>query len=181
VLGSREPIKRVEIFLSALPENLDAALGYWKSLVEGEQMRPRWSDFDLLKVPLALLPTTMVYDIKDPFIESRYRYWGTGMTALYGKDNTGEPISSLIPVSVRERLANALAIVCKQKAPNAHTPHFTNKFGKTEHQCILRLPIFDQPGVVTKVVTLIDSSPEAMEVVQDVIGEMIDQDLRPED
>lgn len=181
MLGSREPIKRVDLSLSSLPENLDVALNYWKSLVDRDQTRPRWQDFDLLRVPPALLPMMMVYDIQDPFIESKYRYWGTGMTALYGKDYTGKTISSLIPVSVRERLAAALAIVCKQKAPNAHTPHFTNKFGNTEHQCILRLPLFDQPGVVTKVVTLIDSSPEAMEAAQEVIGEMIDQDLRPED
>lgn len=174
MLGSHEPIKRVEVPLSSLPVNLDAALNYWKSLVDGEQTRPRWIDFDLLRVPLALLPTTMVYDIQDPVIESKYRYWGTGMTALYSKDYTGQTISSLSPISVRERLANALAIVCEQKVPNAHTPHFTNNFGNTEHQCILRLPIFDKPGVVTKIVTFIDSSPEAMKAFQEVIGEMID-------
>lgn len=181
MLGSREPIKRVDISLSSLPENLDAALNYWKSVDDGEQTRPRWDDFDLLQVPPTLLPTTMVYDIQDPVIESKYRYWGTGMTVLYGKDYTGQTISCLSPVSVRERLANALALVCQQKAPNAHTPHFTDNFGNTEHQCILRLPIFDLPGVVTKVVTLIDSSPEAMKTAQEVIGDMIDEDLRPKD
>lgn len=181
MLGSREPIKRVDISLSSLPENLDAVFGYWKSLADCEQTRPRWSDFDLLRVPPALLPTTMVYDVQDPFIESKYRYWGSGMTDIYGKDYTGLTISSLSPISVRERLANALALVCQSKVPNAHTPHFTNNFGKTEHQCILRLPIFDKPGVVTKIVTLIDSSPEAMKAFQEVIGEMIDQDLPPKD
>lgn len=181
MLGSREPIKRVDISLSSLPENLDAVFCYWKSLADREQTRPRWSDFDLLRVPPDLLPTTMVYDIQDPIIESKYRFWGTGMTALYGKDYTGQTISSLSPISVRESLANALSIVCQHKAPNAHTPHFTNNFGNLEHQCILRLPLFDKPGVVTKIVTLIDSSSEAMRAFQEVIGDMIDQDSPPQD
>lgn len=118
----------------------------------------------------------MVYEIREPHIESTYRYWGTGMTMLYGKDYTGLPISSLVPSISREPLAAALTIVCKSKSPNAHTPHFTNNFGAVMRQCLLRLPIFDTPGEVTKIVTLIDSSREAMDAFQKAIGEMITQD-----
>lgn len=173
MLGNREPISRVELSLASLPVNLNAALNYWQSISDQEKTRPRWTDFDLLGIPPALLPTTMVYDIREPAIESVYRFWGSGMTTLYGKDYTGHSLSNLAPHSVREQLETALAIVCKNKAPNAHTPQFTNNFGDTEHQCILRLPIFDEPEVVTKVVTLIDSSPEAMKAFQKVIGKMI--------
>lgn len=178
--GSREPITRVEVSLESLPRNLKAALTYWESIADIDKTRPRWTDFDLLAVPPALLPTTMVYDIRAPYIESVYRFWGSGMTTLYGKDYTGCPVSSLVPTSVPEKLASALAIVCESKSPNAHTPHFTDNYGKTAHQCVLRLPLFDTPGEVTKVVTLIDSSREAMETFQKVIGEMIDRDQRPD-
>lgn len=177
MLGSRELISRVELSLSALPVNLKTALDYWNSISDNQNTRPRWKDFDLLQIPTALLPTTMVYDIREPHIESEYRYWGSGMTLLYAKDYTGQALSSLVPSSVSERLASALAFVCKSKMPNAHTPQFTNNFGNMEHQCILRLPIFDKPGVVTKIVTHIDSSPEAMEAFQKVINEMITKDL----
>ena len=121
----------------------------------------------------------MVYDIRSPQIESVYRFWGSGMTTIYGKDYTGYPISILVPSSVAKQLGAALAIVCETEIPNAHTPHFTNKFGVTEHHCILRLPLFDTPGEVTKIVTLIDSSPDAMKTFQEIIGKTIDQDQMP--
>lgn len=179
MLGSREPITRVELSLGSLPRNLNAALAYWESIAEKDKTRPRWKDFDLQGVPPVLLPTTMVYDIRAPYSESVYRFWGSGMTTLYGKDYTGCPVSSLLPTSVPEKLASALAIVCENKSPNAHTPHFTDNYGHTAHQCVLRLPLFDTPGEVTKVVTLIDSSRDAMETFRKVIGEMIDQDRAP--
>ena len=87
---------------------------------------------------------------------------------------------SLAADSVPDKLASALGIVCETKSPNVHTPHFTANYGNTAHQCVLRLSLFDTPGEVTKIVTLIDAFREAMEIFQKVIGEMIDQDERPE-
>lgn len=179
MLSNRDPITRVELSLRSLPPNLNAALNYWESIADQDKICPSWVDFDLQEVPPVLLPTTMVYDIREPYIESVYRFWGSGMTTIYGKDYTGCPVSSLIPNSVAVRFASVLANICESKVPNAHTPHFTNKFGVKEHQCVLRLPLFDTPGEVTKVVTFIDSSPEAMKTYQEIIGETNDQDQRP--
>ena len=80
---------KVNIALDELSGDLADALAYWRSL-GGDDCVCTWQMFDLMKIPSRVIPTTMVIDIFDDIENNVFRYWGSGMTRIHGKDMTGK-------------------------------------------------------------------------------------------
>jgi hypothetical protein len=80
----------------ALTPGLLAVFAYWADL-GGETLGCSRRDLDLMKLPSSLVPTTILIDIADPMENSTYRFWGSGLTRMYGSDMTGQSPYGLYP------------------------------------------------------------------------------------
>ena len=103
--------------LQDLPPKLKSVADYWSAL-KGERELPLWRDLDMTHLPSDLLPTTMVIDIRDPISESVYRYWGSELSEIHGRDMTGGRGSdSVIDAVGTEAHGSPVARVAQRVAP----------------------------------------------------------------
>ncbi|MBT6095404.1 MAG: PAS domain-containing protein [Rhodospirillaceae bacterium] len=155
-------MKTIELSLSDLKGDLDEAYRYWDGL-RGDAVGPSWAEFDLMAVPLRLVPTTMVYDIAEPYSLSVLRFWGSGMTEIHGRDMTGKQLQEMRPETLAKSIESVLKKVAIEGHPVAHTFEFISDRDLHQQQSLLRLPLSNDRMRVSQVVTIIDSSAAAKE------------------
>lgn len=154
-----------QIKIEGLPSGLMAAHEYWVSL-KGDRVAPSWKDFELLGLPLHLVPTTLVIDIKDPVSDSIYRFWGSKMTEIHGADMTKGSPYNLQPEGFGQQVYKDHCVVIEKKIPTAGHYSFFAHGGYIHSHSLLRLPLSDDGDRITQLVVVIDYSPEALELIK---------------
>lgn len=84
--------------LSDLTAPLTDVLDHWRAR-GGEGLACPWPKFEMHFLPPRVLPTTLVIDVFDDVNANKYRFWGSKMTLIHGKDMTGRSPYELSPLN----------------------------------------------------------------------------------
>ncbi len=145
-----------------LPKPLVQALDYWDGLC-GDSFAPPLKSFDLLALDPKVIPSTVIIDIHEPLDQSVYRFWGSRMTQVYGRDMTGRrPYDIHTPEFGRLLVAKHERLLTEKKATSSHF-RFTSDNEDRRSHTVLRLPLSDDGERVTHIVVVSDYSREALQ------------------
>jgi hypothetical protein len=136
-------------------------LNHWRAR-GGEDLACPWSKFQMHLLPPQVLPTTLVIDVFDDMERNRYRFWGSRMTVIHGKDMTGRSPYDLSPPDFAEDLRIQHREICETRAAGADLLGFQHERGFTQSHTILRLPLADDGRSVSHIVGVIWYSPETL-------------------
>ena len=129
-------------------------LELWKNWADG-RAAPTWRDVDLMQLPSTLAPQTLVVDVIDGGRDYRYRYWGTMYTDQFGFDDTGNLLSNSVGPNFIQMAREQLRKVVDDAKPHAFDVAIrAPRTGLQQTKINLRLPIMDEPSVVSKVITV---------------------------
>ncbi len=115
---------------------------------------PAWPDVQLMDIPTLLIPFTACVDVIDGGKDFVYRYWGTGLTDLFGREETGTRLSEYPVASAQLILTGQLQAVLNDACPKIFVTTIAKDTGTFAHKYNLRLPVMDNPGEVTKVLSV---------------------------
>jgi hypothetical protein len=147
------------IHIKTLPlDSLDsdlllAALHIWRSWC-GSSSAPTWREVELSAFPPPLLPLVTVVDVLEGGRDFEYRYWGSHLTQLFGREETGRKLSERsgsASVPIRE---SQFREVIGNFRPMLFMTTFEKAHGLLAEKLNLRLPVSDHPEQVTKIVSL---------------------------
>jgi len=149
-------IREISVSYEDLPQGLREAVDYWQNL-KGTRIGPKWREVDMLKLPLQLLPTTVVVDCFNDGQGGnfRYRFYGSGLRAVHNVELTGKTPDD-VPVSMLSRsIKNEFARVEQTKAPlfSAYGTDAAKGFGAFLN--VVRLPLSEDGEQVTNILAVI--------------------------
>lgn len=140
----------------ATPENMPpemvGLLAFW-SARRGDAFAPRWEDFKLYELPAAVVPLIVVVDLDPARDRISYRFWGTGRTQLYGRDNTGRDVRESLPDQAGQTVAEQYAIAVKARGPVLFRNVYPLKPAARSVCLTLRLPLSSDGETVDKMVS----------------------------
>jgi len=139
---------------------------YWIAL-KGDRMMPTWKDVDLCDLPLHLISTTLVIDIGTPIAESIYRFWGSKMTTIHGRDMTADCPYNIEPKDMGQQLYEDHCAIAEKKSATAGHYSFFASGGYVHSHSLVRLPLSDDGENVTQILIVIDYSPKALSLIHD--------------
>lgn len=152
---------RKRLPLSDLTAPLTDVLDHWRAR-GGEDLACPWSQFEMHFLPPRVLPTTLVIDVFDDVNANKYRFWGSKMTLIHGKDMTGRSPYDLSPRELAEDLRKQHLEIRENRTACAHVLGFALESGLTQTHTILRLPLSDDGRSVSHIVGVVWYSPEAL-------------------
>lgn len=133
----------------------EAALRYWNDL-RADAFAPGWRDFDLMQIPAALLPYTIVADLHLDQGYVGYRYYGSGMAELHGFELTGKTSNDLQPPGLRAHIVAQYREVAEARRPLLFATDIVVKQGIRMRHLVFRLPLSNDGETVSNVVTFED-------------------------
>ena len=148
-------MQKSDLALDQLSAHLADALAYWRD-AGGEALRCDWRSFDMMRLPYAVLPTTMVIDVADDMANNRYRFWGSGMTDVHGRDMTDRSPYDLDPPEFGNLLKEQHAAVIDEKAARAMISGFDRREGFHHVHSTLWLPLSDDGTDIHHLVVIVD-------------------------
>lgn len=129
------------------------AMAVWRRWAAGRPA-PLWADVKLYELPAVLLPMTSVMDVLDGGQDFRCRYWGSGLTPIFGRDETGRCLSEHpIPEGREVRLGQFRDLLTSVE-PKAFLLEFVTQADIKVDKLNLRLPIVDAAGAYDKILTV---------------------------
>ncbi len=156
----------VNVDVDDLSSGLKSVHDYWNGLRNG-RMAPTWTEFELVRIPSNLLPTTLVIDIHEPLEKSIFRYWGSKMTEIHGEDMTSRHPHDLSPPGFGDQVLADHRKVVEQKTPLAWHYSFLAAGGYMHSHSLVRLPLSNDGETVTQIVVAIDYSREALDLIRE--------------
>jgi hypothetical protein len=146
--------------------DLLAGLALWRSWCHGHPA-PLWPQVDLTKFPPRLLPMMTVVDVVDGGKDFKYRYWGSELSRLFKREETGLLLSQhKVSQSGAIRFSQFTEVVAKAR-PLLFLTIFEKVEGVMAEKRNLRLPVVDAAGVVDKVISLSELDRIGM---RDIVG-----------
>jgi len=144
-------------------------LDIWTGWAAGKPA-PVWAEVKLMEILAPLIPMTACVDVIEGGKDFVYRYWGTGLTDLFGLDETGTRLTDNPIVSSQLVLSDQLQAVLKDGCPKFFVTTIAKDSGTYAIKSNLRLPIMDSPGEVTKILSLCEVERIGMEEYEDLKG-----------
>jgi hypothetical protein len=133
-------------------EDLLAALELWRSWCGG-RAAPLWADVNLSAFPSKLLPMATVVDVLNGGEDFRYRYWGSELSRLFKREETGVLLSEhVVNQSGHIRFSQFWEVVI-QVRPLLFMTIFERIEGVMAEKINLRLPVIDEAGAVDKIIS----------------------------
>lgn len=158
-------MRSTQLEIKDLPSGLQVAHEYWMA-IKGDRLAPTWKDVDLCDLPLHLVPTTLVIDIRTPIAKSVYRFWGSKMTTIHGADMTANSPYDIEPKDMGQQLYEDHCEVVERKCATAGHYSFFASGGYVHSHSLVRLPLSDDGKRITQILVVIDYSPEALALIQ---------------
>jgi len=140
---------------------------------------PEWKDVQLMDIPAPLIPVTACVDVIEGGKDFLHRYWGSGLTELFGRDETGTLLSDYPIASSGMILVGQLQDVVKAAAPKIFVTTLSKDSGVFVHKHNLRLPVMDSPGEVTKIVSVCELERIGMREYDDLTSYWKPEDREP--
>lgn len=155
----------VKVGIDDLSSGLKTVHAYWDGLRNG-RLAPSWGEFDLVKLPPHLLPTTMVVDIRAPLENSIFRYWGSKLTEIHGTDMTSRHPYDLTPPEFGRQLLADHRMVIEARKPMAWHYSFLAAGGYMHSHGLIRLPLSSDNETISHMVVVVDYSREALDLIR---------------
>ncbi|HBC08824.1 MAG TPA: hypothetical protein DC046_14775 [Rhodospirillaceae bacterium] len=134
-------------------EDLLSALELWRSWC-GDRDAPVWADVELSTFPSKLLPMATVVDVVNGGKDFKYRYWGSELSRLFKREETGVLLSEhVVNQSGHIRFSQFWEVVV-QIRPLLFMTIFERVEGVMAEKLNLRLPVVDEAGTVDKIISL---------------------------
>jgi len=142
--------------LEELDGDLVQALAYWESLcVEG--VIPARTQFDLMKLPMPLIPNTHIFDKVDDGKDYKCRFWGTGVAKPIGKEMGGKRLTEQHPSkSFCATVIDEMNQTLDSGQPRVRKSTLHNVSGFYNFQIVLRMPLADEDGNPATCVTCME-------------------------
>ncbi len=149
-----------EVVLAEISDtDIVCSLNLWRDWAKGANA-PIWRNIALEQLPARIAPMTSVMDVVDGGADFRCRYWGSQLTALFGRDETGKLLSEHpIPVGKKVRAVQFRKMMT-DKRPRAFQLEFKTASGRLVRKLNVRLPIVHSNGELDKILTLSSVSDE---------------------
>ena len=154
-----------QVPLDGLPENLAAALGYWRKR-GGETLGCAWKDFELVALPSEVIPSTLVIDVYPDSDRNRFRFWGSRMTVLHGRDMTGMSPYEIEPADMVPELRRQQDLTGREGVASASRYAFIRDPGIAHTHYVLRLPLSDDGKTVSQIVVVTDIGEDDLEYLR---------------
>ncbi len=135
--------------VSALP-----LLDYWQELTPDGAIGPAWKTFDMLRIPAAYLPTTVVVDYDAAVHRYRYRFWGRALTDIFQGDYSGKTFDDL-PPPFSYISYQTYDPVIELRRPCLMHFNITDGVTETGFHDALRVPLSDNGADVSGVVSIV--------------------------
>ena len=133
--------------------DLLSALDLWRSWC-GNRGAPVWADVTLSAFPPKLLPMATVVDVVDGGKDFKYRYWGSELSRLFKREETGVLLSEhVVNQSGHIRFSQFWEVVV-QVRPLLFMTIFERVEGVMAEKLNLRLPVVNDAGAVDKIISL---------------------------
>jgi len=139
------PIEIRSVFIAAEESPLashQSALKYWNRL-RGGRWAPAWREVSLLDFPAQSIPSINVTDIVPTPLSSTYRFWGTNLTEVFGRDFRGKSPADVPPRALGLGNDGGCGRLCYDKAPHCEVREFRAPRGYRGRALALRLPCSD--------------------------------------
>ena len=134
-------------------DDLRSALDLWRGWC-GDRDAPVWDDVSLSTFPPKLLPMATVVDVIDGGKDFKYRYWGSELSRLFKREETGVLLSEhVVNQSGHIRFSQFWEVVV-QVRPLLFMTIFERVEGVMAKKLNLRLPVIDDAGAVDKIISL---------------------------
>jgi hypothetical protein len=134
-------------------DDLRFALDLWRGWC-GDRDAPVWDDVSLSTFPPKLLPMATVVDVIDGGKDFKYRYWGSELSRLFKREETGVLLSEhVVNQSGHIRFSQFWEVVV-QVRPLLFMTIFERIEGVMAEKLNLRLPVVDDLGAVDKIISL---------------------------
>ncbi|MGB0669918.1 MAG: PAS domain-containing protein [Rhodospirillales bacterium] len=127
---------------------------YWTSIRDKKGL-PQWSDIKLSDLPAAVLPRCTVVDVQTDPLDFHYRFWGSGLTPVVGRDMTGRTVRDLQPDGAMRVLFEHYRDTVQLRWATAHRVEFTIEGSMRVATYALRLPLFADDRTVDKILTIV--------------------------
>jgi len=128
---------------------------YWAS-IRGPRTAPPWTEFDLGKIPLALVPSTLVADYDPERDDLRFRFWGTAMVSVFRMEVTGRFVADLQNGALFEPLMDGFREIRRTKRPLLTVNEVHPENQPPILSPVLRMPLSDDGEAVDGVVAVND-------------------------
>ena len=165
-MAERE-ISATPLQLTDLPEELKLVQDAWGQ-AKGSDIGPSRKAFDLLFIPLNLLPYSSVTDYFADSDEFIIRFFGTGLVSIDGIDMTGKNLSETSHPDLRRLLESLFRKVVDEKHENFSEFNFLSKSGTQRMSITGRWPLsengIDVSGILS-VIYLADDKQHLNEIL----------------
>ena len=143
-----------ELPLSQLPTaDMRKVLQLWTAW-RGSRPAPTWRDVKLPYLPPKLLPLASVVDVIDGGTDYNYRFWGSGLTDIFGQDETNQKFSAYHVPFKRQVRAIEYTEILTRRAPMLTVTSMERYERVVAQRTNLRLPVMDNPKEVTKILSI---------------------------
>lgn len=151
------------------------ALNYWDEK-RGERIAPAWPEISLFDFDVSIIPFINVVDISENSSKSRVRFWGTGLTEIFGRDFTNCNLEEFPIENIGHSATLGYEKLAREKIPNCEVREFRRTSGVVGRQIVLRLPLSDdgkniQHGLVIHFHEFDEKNLSLKEFYRDVFSE----------
>jgi len=144
--------KDIDVGLARYPQ-LAEAFHVWERWRE-LRSAPIWESVQLVELPPALVPNTVVVDVIDGGEDLRFRFWGTALVNLYDEELTGTLFSEATRPGFIEGAWPQYRRVMDTGTPSFYEVTLRRPNNIVAHRANLRLPVHDALGRVSKIITV---------------------------
>jgi len=147
----------IELPLDLLSPDHQKSLTYWREQ-GGETLSCSYPQFDLCGLPSRIIPSTMVVDVFADTARNRYRFWGTRMTRIHGRDMTGRSPYELQSEGFSGTIRRQHQAMYEHPVPTASKHIFIRQGGLQQTHYTLRLPLSNDGKTLSQIVIIVDLS-----------------------
>jgi len=134
---------------------LKDVLDYWDH-VRGARFAPPWEEFELTKLPLSLVPSSLVADYDPERDDLKFRFWGTAMVSVFRMEMTGRYIGDLPDGTLFEPLMAGFWEIRRTGEPLLTVNEVRPENQPPILSPVLRMPLSDDGETVDGVVAVND-------------------------
>jgi len=114
-----------------------------------DRFAPPWSSSILAELPAEAIPLISVTDITPEPLLSTYRFWGSGLTDVFGADFTGRAPAEVPPKSLGVSNEGGCARLASSRMAHYEVKEFVTSRGLFGRALVLRLPFSDDGETVS--------------------------------
>ncbi|MBO6521868.1 MAG: hypothetical protein JJ900_15885 [Rhodospirillales bacterium] len=147
-----DDVRIVSRFIDADETPVDyqlAALAYWRERCAG-RWAPAWKDVSLADLTNEAIPRASVTDIQENPLTSVYRYWGSELTKVFGKDYTHKTPADVPPRSLGVSQSGGCGRLVQERCPHLEVKEFVTGKGLFGRALVLRMPCSADGEAVTQ-------------------------------